>query len=80
MKDNTKHKDFLDVQGKGIDQILTEISDMSNEEIQLFLKQLWTKIKEDAEADKARKRENLSTALFECAKTLAELSEKQIIL
>jgi len=40
MKENTKHKYTLEIEGKNSNQILTEISQKSDEEIQLFLQQL----------------------------------------
>jgi hypothetical protein len=70
MTSNSKHKYTLEFQGKQTNQILTEISQKSDSEIQLFLQQLWTKIAKDAQADAARGRKKLSTELFSCAKIL----------
>jgi len=70
MKENTKHKYTLEIEGKNSNQILTEISQKSDEEIQLFLQQLWAKIAKDAQADAARGRKKLSTELFSCAQLL----------
>jgi len=70
MTHTSKHKYVLEVQGKKSDQILTEISQKSDQEIQLFLQQLWAKIAKDAQADEARGRKKLSTELFSCAQLL----------